>query len=61
MNQNTTVGSLYGKNEDSPNFHRRVFQEIHEIGNEKMILIGDWNLILDPKLVYCNYQHVNNR
>ena len=25
-----------------------------------LIMGGDWNLVLDPNMDYCNYKHVNN-
>lgn len=32
-----------------------------EIGNEYMIWCGDFNLVIDPTLDYCNYRTVKNK
>lgn len=59
-NYRTTLASIYGPNEDNPDFYENFYQQILSINNEYTILCGDWNLIIDPSLDYENYSHINN-
>ena len=45
-----TLVALYGPNDDSPGFYRSVFSFVCDFDNDKMIMVGDWNVTLDPKL-----------
>lgn len=56
-----TLAAVYGPNLDSPQFFKSFFEEIDKIENESVIICGDFNLVLDPKLDYYNYKHINNR
>ena len=60
LNQCITVGTIYGPNEDDPNFYRHLFHEIGDIGNEEIIIGGDWNLVLNHNIDYHNYRNINN-
>ena len=61
QDQNITLCSVYGPNKDDPDFYRQMFQTIEQMGNDSIILGGDWNLVIDPELDYCNYKQINNR
>lgn len=56
-----TLAVIYGPNVDSPQFFKALFEEIDSIGNESLIMCGDFNLVLEPDLDYHNYRHINNR
>lgn len=45
-----TVGSIYGPNEDNPEFFIDVIHQIESIPNDNRIIGGDFNLILDLNL-----------
>ena len=52
--------NLYGPNKDDPKFYENIQQKIVRQGNENIIIVGDWNLLLDPPIDSKNYKHVNN-
>ena len=52
--------SLYGPNDDRPNFYRNLKQHILGFENDNVIICGDWNLVLNPESDTENYKHVNN-
>ena len=49
---NTTMilTSLYAPNQDSPQFFEELFSKINSFDNPAMILVGDFNLVLDTTL-----------
>ena len=55
-----TLVNIYGPNEDRPQFYSNIKQNIEEFGNDRAIICGDWNLIIDPDLDCENYKHINN-
>ena len=55
-----TLTNLYGPNTDDPYFYRKVFENIQDLGNESTVIVGDWNLVLDPSVDLENYKHINN-
>ena len=55
-----TLVTVYGPNEDTPDFYVKVAESIEEIGNETCIICGDFNLVQDQDLDTFNYLHVNN-
>lgn len=59
-NHRFTLVCLYGPNKDDPNFFTGVQNQIVEQGNQNVIIVGDWNVLLDPKLDGKNYRHLNN-
>ena len=61
LNKSMTLGAVYGPNEDNPIFYEYVFQEIESIGNDYIILGGDWNLVLNHNIDYHSYQNINNK
>jgi exonuclease III len=45
-----TIVNYYGPNEDNPKHLRQLFQKLEEIDTEKIVLAGDYNLVLDINL-----------
>lgn len=44
---NYTVSSVYGPNQDRPEFFRDYFRKVEEVQNDFKVLAGDFNLVLD--------------
>ena len=44
-------------NRDSPEFYDRMEDHASERGLTDIIVGGDWNLVLDPIMDYCNYTY----
>ena len=55
-----TLATLYGPNNDDPNFFEFLERKIIEMGNKDIIINGDWNLLLNPQIDGLNYKHINN-
>ena len=55
-----TLASIYGPNEDRPQFYNNLKQKILDFGNDEVIICGDWNLVINPEIDTENYRHVNN-
>ena len=60
LTKRITLVSIYGPNEDKPNFYKNPKQKIQEFGNENVIICGDWNIVLNPDVDTENYLHINN-
>ena len=58
--QKITLANIYGPNEDKPQFYNKLKQKIDEFENDNVIICGDWNLVLDPKVDTENYKSINN-
>lgn len=56
-----TLVSIYGPNSDDPAFYENIDRKIEDIGNEYIIWCGDFNLVIDPTVDYCNYKTINNK
>ena len=56
-----TLGSIYGPNEDDPEFYVNVIQQIESIPNDNRIIRGDFNLILDLNNDKKGGQKVSNK
>ena len=52
--------NIYGPNRDDPQFFANICRKISQLKVPNVILAGDWNLVLNPTLDYCNYKHINN-
>ena len=50
-------------NTDEPDFYIDLLRKLKELKNRHVIivLVGDWNLLLDPCVDGRNYQHINNK
>ena len=55
-----TLVALYGPNEDSPNFYKKLQEHITFLNNSSIIMVGDWNVVQDYDLDTCNYKSKNN-
>ena len=55
-----TIVNIYAPNNDSPQFFENLKQLIMKQGNQNVIIVGDWNLLLNPTIDGVNYKHVNN-
>ena len=55
-----TLCTLYGPNVDNPDFYTNISNKLQDFEQDNLILCGDFNLILDPKVDCFNYLHVNN-
>ena len=60
MKMDVLLVNIYGPNRDDPNFYTNLNKNIAKLKIPKLILAGDWNLVLDPTLDYCNYKRTNN-
>ena len=57
----TTLTNIYGPSAgDNPDFISRVFNLANQLGNDTVILGGDWNCLLDMNLDSQNYTNINN-
>ena len=57
-----TLANIYGPSAgDNETFFVDVFNLVSQIGNELVIMGGDWNCILNPMLDSRNYAHNNPR
>lgn len=55
-----TIVNIYGPNEDNAEFYLDVFKQLEEFQNEKYLICGDFNLVLNQNLDTNYYLHVNN-
>ena len=55
-----TLVTIYGPNDDQPDFFRKVADSIEDIGNDTCVICGDFNVVQDQDLDTFNYLHVNN-
>ena len=52
--------NIYGPNRDEPAFYSAILTKILTLANHNIILVGDWNLLLNPQIDGLNYKHINN-
>ena len=52
--------NIYGPNRDDPNLYTNLNKNIAKLKIPNLILAGDWKLVLDPTIDYCNYKRTNN-
>ena len=60
MKMDVLLVNIYGPNRDDPNFYIKLNKNIAKLKIPNLILAGDWNLVLDPTIDYCNYKRTNN-
>jgi exonuclease III len=60
MDREIALVNVYGPNNDNPQFYSTLQKKIEELGCSNIVIGGDWNLVLNPVLDYCNYRHNNN-
>ena len=55
------LANVYGPNEDKPEFYTNLEDIISSFETlDNIIIAGDWNLVMDYNLDYCNYKRKNN-
>ena len=54
------LASVYWPNDDRPQFYRKLQQQISDFESDRVIICGDWNLVLDSETATENYRHINN-
>ena len=55
-----TLASIYGTNDDMPQFYKTIRKNINDFSNDNIVICGDWNLVLDPDMDNEIYRHINN-
>ena len=55
-----TFANTHGPNTDNDILYQTIFDSIEEFQNEKYILCGDFNLVLNQDVDANNYKHVNH-
>ena len=53
-NKRFTLVNLYAPNRDNPLFFENIKREIENLPNTECMIVGDWNLVLDPDLDCLN-------
>ena len=51
---------LYGPNKDEPLFYQDLLTKILKYNTSNIVIVGDWNLTLNPELDCKNYKNINN-
>lgn len=51
---------MYRPNEDTTEFYQNLSNIVNKLQNDEMIIVGDFNLVLNTSQDYYNYLHVNN-
>lgn len=59
-NHRLSLAVLYGPNQDNPVFYQNLQKTLTRFGNQKILIVGDWNMLLDPEVDGKNYKHINN-
>ena len=60
MGKDLLLVNIYGPNKDNPIFYDTINEKIKEYEKHGLVIVGDWNLVLDPHYDYNNYKHINN-
>jgi hypothetical protein len=50
---------IYGPNRDDPDFYNSLNEILRRLNN-KCIIAGDFNLVLNPDIYCFNYANINN-
>lgn len=59
-NSRISLITIYEPNEDDPNFYEKITDTFEEFNNRHTIVVGDFNLVINPDRDYTNYLHINN-
>ena len=51
---------LYGPNDDRPEFFEELFDKVNDTLEYPVVIVGDWNLVLDPEKDTKFYANVGN-
>ena len=60
LEKRISVACIYAPNRDDPDFFKDVKANLIKMGNENIIIVGDWNLLINPIKDGWNYKHVNH-
>ena len=60
MKMDVLLVNIYWPNRDDPKLYTNLNENIAKLKIPNLILAGDWNLVLDPTIDYCNYKRTNN-
>ena len=55
-----TLATIYGPNRDDPLFYQNLRQNIRRFENASLIIVGDWNLVMNQELDTRYYARENN-
>ncbi len=55
-----TIINVYGPNNDTPEFFKKISEITESLDCENIIWCGDWNLVLNPRKDTYNYKNINN-
>lgn len=62
LKKRITLANVYGpSSRDSPEFFNTLGTKLEQLGNDYVVMGGDWNVVLDCKLDSRNYTSVLNR
>ena len=62
LGERYTMANIYGpSNSDRPDFFYSIFQIVEQMENDNIIIGGDWNVILNPRIDSRNYSSFVNR
>ena len=54
------IVNIYAPNDDNPLFFTDLFSKIEDSDTKNLIIVGDWNLVMDFDLDTLNYKKQNN-
>ena len=54
-----TIVNIYGPNDDTPSFYKRIDALLQQVPQENIIIGGDYNFVID-RVLDSNYQQENN-
>ena len=60
MNKELLLVNIYDPNKDNPAFYQSLSETVKRYKNHNVVIVGDWNLVLDSQLDCYNYKHINN-
>jgi len=60
LNTDIIITCVYGPNKDEPQFYISLEKKLKEFTCDNIIICGDWNLVMNFSLDYCNYKRNNN-
>ena len=52
--------TLYGPNKDDPGFYTNLMNKIAGLNNLNILIVGDWNIVLNQEIDSRNYKQSNN-
>ena len=50
MDKELLLVNVYGPNKDNPAFYQSLFETVIRYKNHNVVIVGDWNLVLDSQL-----------